>query len=441
MPKSVKIRKAEKPLAGTFAFPGDKSLSHRAIMFGSLAEGTSEFSNVLEGEDCVCTREAFEEMGVRIERLGPGRLLVHGAGLRGLKAPKKELWLGNSGTSMRILMGILAGQPFESVLTGDPSLCSRPMKRVTTYLRQMGADIRGRDDANFAPLTVKGGRLKGIDASLAVSSAQVKSAILMAGLYADGRTSVSEPEKSRDHTERFLKHFGAKIGIRGNTVMVEGGQRLSARRFEIAGDISSAAFFMAAAVLVPGSGLSFRSVLNNPTRTGIFDVLKRMGVDFSKSGEPAGDTGPEPVIDFSLKPYPFKAFDIAHAELPALIDEVPILCVLATQADGTSVVRDADELRVKESDRIEAIIRALSPMGAKISAEGNTLRIQGPSKLRGARVDSRKDHRIAMSAIIAGLIAEGETVVDDVECINTSFPDFFELLQRAGAKYELIDTP
>jgi len=441
--KSVRIRKVEQGLAGTLTFPGDKSLSHRAIIFGALAEGTSSFTNVLWGEDCACTRRAFESLGVRIESKSPTELTIHGKGLHSLKAPKGEIYLGNSGTSMRLLLGILAGNKFEATLTGDPSLSSRPMRRVTDYLKQMGAQFEGRENANFAPIRVRGGNLKAIDAKLPISSAQVKSAILLAGLYAAGKTSVTEPEKSRDHTERFLKYFGAKIEEGGNTVSIEGGQNLKAGSFAIAGDISSAAFFMAMSLLVPESALTFKSVLDNPTRTGILRILERAGVHFSNyhSAADGGAAGPEPVADFSLGAQPLKAFHVRKEELPALIDEIPVLTVLATQAKGRTVIHDADELRVKETDRIESMTKGLSRMGAKVRAEGNTLIVEGPTPLRGAAVDSYKDHRTAMSLIVAGMIAQGETTVRDVECIDTSFPGFFELLKASGVRYQMIDTP
>lgn len=444
-------------MAGTLSFPGDKSLSHRAIIFGALAEGTSFFTNVLWGEDCACTRQAFESLGVQIESKSPTQLTIHGKGLHSLKAPKGEIYLGNSGTSMRLLLGILAGNKFEATLTGDPSLSKRPMRRVTYYLRQMGAQFEGRDNANFAPITVRGGNLKAIDAKLPISSAQVKSAILLAGLYAAGKTSVAEPGKSRDHTERFLKYFGARIDEKGNTVSIEGGQNLKARSFAIAGDISSAAFFMAMAVLVPqvGAPLHFRSVLWNPTRTGIVEVLKRAGVEFVM--ETVRQEGPELVADFYVgaplvgasgqaqcgqaQGLPLRAFEIKKEELPSLIDEIPILTVLATQTKGRTVIHDADELRVKETDRIESMTKGLSRMGAKVRAEGNTLIIEGPTPLHGAVVESDKDHRTAMSLIVAGMIAQGETTVRDVECIGTSFPGFFELLKAGGASYQMIDTP
>lgn len=435
--KSVRIQKVQHALSAELSFPGDKSLSHRAIMFGALAEGDSHFTNVLSGEDCVCTRKAFESMGVKIETKSPTELIVHGVGLHGLKAPKKPIDCGNSGTSMRLLSGILAGQSFETTLTGDPSLSSRPMKRVTDWLKQMGATIEGKDSGNFAPLKIKGGKLKAIAAKLPVASAQVKSAILLAGLYADGATSVAEPEKSRDHTERFLKFFGAEIKENRNTVSVRGGQKLHGNDFEIAGDISSAAFFMAIALLVSDSNIKFRSILENPTRTGFLNITEKMGVSRALTMT-RPNAGPEPVADFSLSSQPLKAFEIKRDELPSLIDEIPILCVLATQAKGTSIIRDADELRVKETDRIESMVSQLSKMGAKIRSEGNSIIIEGPTPLRGAKVSSFKDHRTAMSLIVAGMIAEGETVVEDVECIDTSFPSFFELLKKLKIRFELL---
>lgn len=435
--KSVKIRKTTRRPVGDLSFPGDKSLSHRAIIFGALAEGTSHFTNVLDGEDCVQTRKAFEAFGVRFRLRNSTDIEVAGKGLGGLSAPSREVYLGNSGTSMRLLLGILAGQPFEAVLAGDPSLSARPMRRVTGFLRQMGASVDGRDDANYAPLKIHGGRLKGIDAGLPVASAQVKSALLLAGLYAEGTTRVTEPAKSRDHTERFLKFFGAQIKEEGLTVSVEGGQKLEARSFEIAGDISSAAFFMAMAALIPGSKISFHDLLWNSTRRGIAEVLKRSGIEFSKIKLSQAE-GPEIKADFSITSQPFGAFDIKKEELPTLIDEVPILTVLATQVKGVSVIHDADELRVKETDRIDSMVRSLSKMGAKIWARGNTLYVEGPTALKGAVVNSSKDHRTAMSLVVAGMIAEGETVVEDIECINTSFPAFFKLLDQLEVPYEFL---
>jgi len=444
--KSVKIKKVDQKISGTLSFPGDKSLSHRAIIFGSIAEGVSSFTNVLAGEDCAYTHKAFETMGVKIESKSPTEISITGRGLHSLQDPKKELYLGNSGTSMRLLLGLLAGAGIEATLTGDASLSSRPMRRVTDFLKQMGASFEGGDGADFAPIMVRGGKLKGIDAKLPVSSAQVKSAILLAALYADGKTSVTEPEKSRDHTERFLEYFGVKIekcrgeaAPRPYTVSIEGGQNLKAKSFAIAGDISSAAFFIVMALLLPEPVIQFRKILCNPTRTGILEVLKRMGVEFSEwMPREGGLAGPEPIVDFWLrgKPKALKNFEIKKEELPSLIDELPILMVLATQVQGTSIIHDAGELRVKETDRIHSMATGLRRMGAQIRVEGNTLYIDGPKTLSGNEIDSFKDHRTATSLIVAGMIAEGQTVVRDVECIKTSFPGFFGFLDRLGVHYE-----
>lgn len=429
----VLIKTIEKKIEGTLSFPGDKSLSHRAIIFGSLAKGQSFFKNILAGEDCVCTRKAFESLGVAIHSPSQDALIIEGRGKDSFKPPASELFLGNSGTSMRLLLGILAGQEFKSVLTGDPSLSSRPMRRVTDHLKKMGAVIEGRDEANYAPLSVCGGHLKGICARLAIPSAQVKSAILLAGLYADTETSVTEPIKSRDHTEKFLSFFGADFKCSGLTTSVRRGREMTSQSFEIPGDISSAAFFMAMALLIPKASLAFKSILWNPTRTGIINVLKRMGV--SLIDEKVYSQGPELCADFSLNQTSLKAFEIKKDELPGLIDEIPILTVLATQARGVSVIRDAAELRVKETDRIESMSTMLNRMGAKVTVEKDSLIIEGPTPLRGASTHSFKDHRTAMSLITAGMVAQGDTLVEDVDCINTSFPNFFKLLDYLGIFY------
>ena len=437
--KSVRIGRQTQHLGGELSFPGDKSLSHRAIIFGSLAEGTSSFTNVLSAEDCVCTRKAFESMGVAIRQDSPTALTIQGKGLHALKAPEHEIYLGNSGTAMRLLLGVLAGNSFQAVLTGDPSLSSRPMKRVTDYLAKMGASFEGRNGANFAPIKVRGGELRGIDANLPIPSAQVKSAILLAGLYAKGKTTVTEPAKSRDHTERFLSYFGSKLEEKGLSVSIAGAQKLEARNFRITGDISSAAFFIGMGLLVPNSRLRFRSVLWNPTRTGIIEVLKRMGAKIEAGS--VHEEGPERAADFSITAQSLGAFEIRKDELPSVIDEVPILAVLATQAKGVSIIHDAGELRVKETDRIHSMMTMLSKMWAKIRAEGNTLFIEGPTALHGREVDSFKDHRTAMSLVVAGMVASGETLIRDLDCINTSFPGFFEILRMAGASFQVVDTP
>ena len=436
--RAVKVRGTQSQFSAELCFPGDKSLSHRAIISGSLAEGVSSFTNVLWGGDCVCTRRAFESLGVEIQSKSLTELSISGRGLRSLKAPREDIYLGNSGTSMRLLLGILAGNKFEATVTGDPSLSSRPMRRVTDYLRQMGASFEGKDNANFAPIRVRGGDLHGIDARLSVPSAQVKSALLLAGLYAKGVTRVTEPVKSRDHTERFLKFFGADLKEEGLSVSIAGGQALKARSLAIPGDISSAAFFMALPLLVSGAVLRYRSVLWNPTRTGIVDVMKKMGAEVLM--EKLNEEGPEPSADFSVRGAGLHAFEVKREELPPLIDEIPILMVLATQARGTTVIREASELRVKESDRIHSMTAGLLKMGAKVRVEDDTLFIEGPTPLKGAVIDSFKDHRTAMAFIMAGMAARGETVVKDVDCIDTSFPNFFELLGSLGAAYQMVDT-
>lgn len=428
--RNIEVQPASQPLNGELFFPGDKSLSHRAVIFGSLAEGVSSFRNLLPGEDCVCTREAFRQMGVQITVHDPTNLTIKGMGHRALQQPKEPIWCGNSGTTMRLLLGVLSGCSFEAILTGDPSLSKRPMRRVTDWLRQMGARFEGNDNANFAPIRVTGGELKAIHANLPVASAQVKSAILLAGLFAKGSTAVTEPVKSRDHTERYLSFFGADLAENDLTVTLPEGQKLQARSFDIPGDISSAAFFMAMALLVPGSRIQMRSVLWNPTRTGIVNCLEKMGVDVTV--EALHKNGPEVAADLSLVHTPLRAFEIEKHELPALIDEVPILTVLATQADGVSVIHDAAELRVKETDRIESMVQNLTRMGADIRAEGNSIVIKGPTKLKAAETESFGDHRTAMSMIVAGLTAQGKTIVKDTDCINTSFPSFFELLKKVG---------
>ncbi len=433
--QNVRVTKASNALQGELFFPGDKSLSHRAVIFGSLAEGESTFKNLLPGEDCVCTREAFKAMGVSIVVHDPTHITIHGNGHRSLKKPTEPIWCGNSGTTMRLLMGVLSGCAFESTLTGDPSLTKRPMRRVADFLRQMGAHFEGAENANFAPIKVRGGNLKGIHATLPISSAQVKSAILLAGLFAEGETTVTEPVKSRDHSERFLHYFGASLEENGLSVTLKEDQSLKAKSFDIPGDISSAAFFMAMAALVPNSMVRFRSVLWNPTRIGVIECLKRMGVNVQVDA--FHKDGPEVAADFSLKAESLKAFEIQKAELPALIDEIPILAVMATQAQGTTIIHEADELRVKETDRIESMVTNLSKMGADIRAEGNTIYIKGPTRLKGAEVRSYGDHRTAMSLIVAGLVADGETLVQETECINTSFPSFFDLLQKVGGSVRL----
>ena len=421
-------------IRGELTVPGDKSISHRAIMISSLSTGKTEIEGLCFGEDLLRTIEAFRQMGVVIEWETKRVVLVRGKGLKGLKPPEEPFYLGNSGTTMRLLLGILAGQEFESELSGDDSLNQRPMKRVTEPLRLMGAHIQGRDDANFAPLTIRGGNLKGIDYPSKIASAQVKSAILLAGLYAQGTTRLTEPEKSRDHTERMLKLFAVPLKTYGHRVTITLPKKdlFSPGKIVVPGDISSAAFFLVAAAIAEGSQLTVKSVGLNPTRTGIIDILKRMGADIEISNIKYQKSKIyEPVGDITVKGAKLLATTIKVREIPRAIDELPILMVAASCARGKTCIRGAGELRVKETDRINSMVTNLNKMGAKIKvdSEGNII-IEGTERLRGSRVDSFADHRTAMSMVIAGLVAEDKTTVTDTACINTSFPDFIPRLQK-----------
>jgi len=415
-----------KKIEGDITLPGDKSISHRAVMISSLAEGTSTAGNFLLADDCLATIEAFRKMGVSIE-LRNGYLIVNGVGLNGLERPTSGLNMGNSGTSMRLLLGILAGQNFETTLSGDASLSRRPMKRVTVPLRRMGAIIKGREDGNFAPLTIRGGTLHGIDYNCPIASAQVKSSLLFAGLYAEGITSVTEPFQSRDHTERMLLKYGAAINIKGKKVSIGKSERLSATDFSIPGDISSASFFIVASLLADNSDLRIRKVGLNKTRTGIIDILQRMGAkieidNISQEWEPIGDIR---VCSSRLK-----ATTIEKSEIPRAIDELPVLMVAAARAKGCTVIRGAEELRVKETDRIASMSSNLKMMGVSMKYEGGEIYIEGTDHLQSAdSLQSFGDHRTAMATVIAGLCAGGESTIDNIECINTSFPHFFQTLE------------
>jgi len=411
---------------GVITLPGDKSISHRAVMIGSIAHGETRIENFLDAEDCVATLNAFKKMGLDI-RVSGGAVVIRGAGLKGLKKPVSDIYLGNSGTSMRLLLGILAGQDFESVLTGDDSLNGRPMGRVTVPLRRMGADIRGRDEANFAPLTVKGARLRGIDYVSPVASAQVKSSILFAGLSAEGVTSVTEPFRSRDHTERMLALFGGDISTDGLKVSVRPSDGLVGKNICIPGDISSAAFFIVAAMLLSGSEITIRDLGCNGTRTGVIDILRRMGgrIELGNTRE-----GWEPVCDLTVRSGGLRATTIEKSEIPRAIDEIPALMVAAVFAKGRTVIKGAAELRVKETDRIASMLHNLGKMGASVVCEGDDVIIEGTGTLRGSEeLSSFKDHRTAMAVAVAGLCAaSGESVIDETECVNTSFPGFFDIM-------------
>jgi len=430
----IKI-KPVKRINGIITVPPDKSISHRAIMFGSLAYGVTKVKNFLAAEDCLNTIKAFQAMGIRIKvksKKVKGKnknlsceihnLEIYGKGLRGLKKPDKDIYCGNSGTAMRLLSGILSGQDFKAILTGDESLTKRPMARIAAPLRLMGAEIQG----DFPPLIIHGGNLNPIDYVSPVASAQVKSCILLAGLYANGTTSVVEPLKSRDHTERMLRLFNVKIKESGLKVSIKGNQQLKAIDIEVPADISSAAFFIIAALIVKGSKLKIKSVGLNPTRTGILDVLKQMGAKI-KIVKKSGNIN-EPMADMIIESSSLKAVTIESKMMPRLIDELPIIMIAATQAEGITRIMGAKELRVKETDRIKSMASGLIQMGADITVHEDNIFIKGPTMLKGATLNSFGDHRTAMSFAVAGLIAEGSTVVEDTSCVLTSFPNFNDIL-------------
>lgn len=423
--ETIRIKPA-KSLKGEIRVPGDKSISHRAVMLASISEGRSVIKGFLSSGDTLRTVKAFECMGIKIEGAGTDNLIIGGKGLEGLREPEDVLDLGNSGTSIRLLTGLLSGQRFFSVLTGDNSLRKRPMKRVTTPLRQMGAEINGRDDAGFAPLAIKGRTLKPIEYDSPVPSAQVKSSILLAGLYAEGETKVKEPGKSRDHTERMLMASGADIREFNLTVSIKGRPALKARDIVVPGDFSSAAFFMVAGILVPDSEIIIKNVGVNPTRTGLLDILKRMKAKIRL--ENLRDVGGEPVADISVKSGHLGGAEIKGNEIFKAIDEFPILCIAASLSEGETVIREATELRVKESDRIYAMTKELRKTGVEIEEFPDGIRIKGRERLKGAVCNSHRDHRVAMALSIAGLLADGETIIEDAEWISTSFPGFIETL-------------
>jgi 3-phosphoshikimate 1-carboxyvinyltransferase len=423
---SALVVKSSGPLCGRISVPGDKSISHRALLLGGLADGVSHFTGFLPSADCLATVGCMRALGVAVEREGETTLRVHGRGLRGLQAPSAPLDCVRSGTTMRLLAGILAGQPFASTLAGDPQLLRRPMRRVVEPLRQMGAEIDAT--GGRAPLRIHGRRLRGHDHHLAVASAQVKSALLLAGLNADGPTIVRQPGPARDHTERMLAAMGAEIATHELVVTLSLGGSLAPLAVDIPGDLSSAAFLLVAATLVPGSQLTIAGVGVNPTRTGLLDVLDAMGAHIRLEGR--REQGHEPVADLTVRPAALTAARVGGPTVVRMIDEFPVLAVAATQADGTTLVSDASELRVKETDRIATVVAELQKMGAQIEALPDGFRVEGPRPLRGATVDSHGDHRLAMALAVAGLVASGETRVENSGCIADSFPGFEAILAR-----------
>jgi 3-phosphoshikimate 1-carboxyvinyltransferase len=414
-----------KGLTGSIQVPGDKSISHRAVMFGSIAHGTTTVSNFLLGEDCLSTISCFQKLGVNIEQKGD-QITIEGKGLDGLIEPTDILNVGNSGTTARLMLGILASAPFHSCVIGDESIAKRPMSRVTVPLRQMGAQIDGRKNGEFTPLSIRGGQLQPIEYRSPVASAQVKSAILLAGLHADGTTSVTEPYKSRDHTERMLKAFGAELHVDGLTISVKGKQQLIGTHIDVPGDISSAAFFLAAGTIVPDSHIVLENVGINPTRTGIIDVLKAMGANISL--ENVNDSAFEPTANITVSTSSLRGTEIGGELIPRLIDEIPIIALLATQAEGTTIIRDAKELKVKETNRIDTVVNELKKLGADIEATEDGMIIHGKTKLKGNIVNSYGDHRIGMMLSIAACIAEGEMLLENAQAIAVSYPSFFDHL-------------
>ncbi|OWP50641.1 bifunctional prephenate dehydrogenase/3-phosphoshikimate 1-carboxyvinyltransferase [Pseudomonas nitroreducens] len=418
-------------LSGRVRVPGDKSISHRSIMLGSLAEGTTEVEGFLEGEDALATIQAFRDMGVVIEGPHHGRVTVHGVGLHGLKTPPGPIYLGNSGTSMRLLSGLLAAQPFDTTLTGDASLSKRPMNRVAKPLREMGAVIETGPEGR-PPLTIRGGqKLTGMHYDMPMASAQVKSCLLLAGLYAAGETSTTEPAPTRDHTERMLRGFGYPVDVEGATARVESGHKLSATSIEVPADISSAAFFLVAASIAEGSDLTLEHVGINPTRTGVIDILKLMGADITLENQ--REVGGEPVADIRVRSAQLKGIDIPEDLVPLAIDEFPVLFVAAANAQGRTVLRGAEELRVKESDRIQVMADGLLALGVKCEPTPDGIIIDGGS-YGGGEVWSHGDHRIAMSFSVASLRAGAPIRIHDCANVATSFPNFLGLASGAGIR-------
>ena len=422
--------KRSAPLRGEITVPGDKSISHRAVMFGALAKGTTSITNFLKGADCLSTISCFEKMGIEIEQL-PSEILIHGKGLHGLNVPETILDAGNSGTTTRLLSGILAGQAFCTTLTGDASIQKRPMTRIITPLSQMGGKIESLSDNGCAPLKITGHPLKPIHYLSPVSSAQVKSCVLLAGMYADGITKVTEPYLSRNHSELMLRSFGADVISEGTTAAITGNPVLEGQNVIVPGDISSAAYFIAAGLLIPGSEILIKDVGINPTRDGILKVCADMGADIQLLNK--REYGKEPVADILVKHSELKATVIEGALIPTLIDELPMLAVMAAFAQGTTVIRDAQELKVKESNRLDIIVQHLSAMGADIIPTEDGMEIHGGKPLKGAVLDSYMDHRIAMSFAVAGMAADGETEILNASCVDISYPEFYRDMAAISA--------
>lgn len=421
------IFKKTKHLKGEITVPGDKSISHRSIMLGSIASGVTEVHGFLNGADCISSMNCFRQMGVDIDYDG-SIVTIHGNGLHGLKAPADTLDVGNSGTTTRLMSGILAAQNFSSRVIGDDSICRRPMKRIITPLAMMGADITSERGNDCAPLIINGRKLKGIHYDSPVASAQVKSCVLLAGLYADGETSVTEPYVSRNHTELMLNAFGGSCTTLGTTATVTSDPVLTGQKIVVPGDISSAAYFLVAGLIAENSEITIKNVGINPTRDGIIDVIKMMGGDITFANVNA-DSG-EPTADITVKTSSLKSCVIEGDIIPKLIDEIPVIAILACFAEGETVIKDAAELKVKESNRIDVMVNNLSAMGADITGTDDGMIIRGGKPLHSAVIHSKKDHRIAMSFAVAAMCAEGETEILDADCVNISYPDFYRDLEN-----------
>ena len=424
-------------LQGNLRVPGDKSISHRSIMLGSLAEGVTEVTGFLEGEDALATLQAFRDMGVVIEGPKNGEVRIHGVGLHGLQAPPNALYVGNSGTSMRLLSGILSAQKFDTVMTGDASLSKRPMERIAKPLRQMGAMIQTTGEKGTPPVSIKGNQaLKGISYDMPVASAQVKSGVLLAGLWAEGETVITEPAPTRDHSERMLRGFGYEVKTEGSTIRIQGGGKLTATKIDVPADISSAAFFMVGASIAPNADVILEHVGINPTRIGVINILRAMGGNLTLLNE--REVGGEPVADIRVRSAKLKGIQIDEADVPLAIDEFPSLFIAAACAEGTTVLTGAEELRVKESDRIQVMADGLITLGINAQPTADGMIIQG-GQIGSGKVISHGDHRIAMSFAIAALRASGTIEIEDCANVATSFPLFVELARGAGLKIQVVE--
>lgn len=425
--KEVIISPAKAPLKGEICPPADKSISHRSVMIASITEGRSVIQNFLQADDCLSTLNVCRSLGVQADFQADGALRIAGLGLRGFKQPSSVLDAGNSGSTLRMMLGLLSGQSFISTLAGDESLGKRPMKRVVTPLREMGAKIQGPENGNFAPITVRGGHLKGISYLNELGSAQVKSALLFAGLFAEGATTVTEPRASRDHTERMLKMVGAPLKVEGQVTTIQKAEKLNPLEILVPADISSAAFFMVAASIVPGSELCLRNVGINPTRSGIVECLRQMGADIEVMN--SRDQG-EPTADLLVRSHKLKGIKIGRDQIPSVIDELPLIMVAASLAEGVTEISGAEELRVKETDRISAMVENLKILGVDIEEKKDGCRIQGREIFSGGTVKSFEDHRIAMCMAVAGLHASQSVKIMGADAVRISYPLFFQDLQR-----------